>query len=622
MRTRILSRFNRFTVVAVLLALLASAVYVTPARAAAIVVNTSADSVNSGNGLCSLREAIIAANTNSASGPGAGECAAGSAAGVDTISFAGNYTITLAAGLGQLPVVTSAITVNGNGAANTVIQAHASPNTATIRVFYVDSGGNLTLNGVSVRNGRCNGSCSGAANNGGGGILSFGTLTVTNSVIAANSASGLGGGIYNLGTLTVTNGVFSGNSGGGGGISSSGGLTVTNSTFAGNTTPSLGGGIYSTGTLTVANSTFSGNTAGNSGGGIFHSTSAIANLTNSTFSGNSANLFGGGIHGAGESTLVVTNSTFSGNSAGSGGGINTAAGAGTVTLKNTVVANSTAGGNCGGTITNGGNNIDSGLTCGWGSNNGSRSNTDPKLGALASNGGPTQTMALLAGSPAIDTAAGASCPAADQRGIPRPQGSQCDIGAYELAPRTSFPSGGPPDGWVLETSESSNQGGTINATAATLALGDDAGNRQFRAILSFNTASLPDNAVVIRVILRIKKHSVTGTDPFTTHLKIAVDIHKGVFSNSGALQATDFQAAANKPDVGLIPNNPQPGGWYAVRLSPAAQPYVNLTGPTQLRLRFQLDDDNDAATDFIRFYSGNAAAATDRPVLVIEYYVP
>jgi hypothetical protein len=182
-------------------------------------------------------------------------------------------------------------------------------------------------------------------------------------------------------------------------------------------------------------------------------------------------------------------------------------------------------------------------------------------------------------------------------------------------------SGSAQDGWALETSELSNQGGTVNATAATFLLGDTDSKQQYRAILSFNTASLPNNAVITRVLLKIKRQGVIGTNPFTTHGKIAVDIRMGAFSNSTALQPTDFQAAANKPGVGAFVNNPQAGGWYVTSLSRAAFPFVHRGGLTQLRLRFQVDDDNDAVADLLRFYSGNAPAAS-RPVLLIEYYVP
>jgi Concanavalin A-like lectin/glucanases superfamily len=185
----------------------------------------------------------------------------------------------------------------------------------------------------------------------------------------------------------------------------------------------------------------------------------------------------------------------------------------------------------------------------------------------------------------------------------------------------TFKSGGVQDGWALETSETSNQGGLLNATATTFVLGDNASNRQYRSILHFNTSTLPDNAAISKVVLRIKRHSLAGTNPFSTHLKIAVDIRRGAFSGNAALQSTDFQAVANRMSVGLIANNPTPAGWYATRLAATAHPYVNRTGITQLRLRFQTDDDNDAVADLIRFYSGNAAA-TDRPVLVITYSVP
>jgi hypothetical protein len=272
------------------------------------------------------------------------------------------------------------------------------------------------LDGVTVRHGRCNGACNilgGAFPNGGGGIFNSGTLTVTKSVISENLGE-YGGGIDNEGTLTVINSTISGNTGlfeGGGIRNFKGGtftLTVINSTFLGNTA-SLGGGIFSDGTANVANSTFSGNTASNWGGGI-----------------------------SAENTFFVINSTFLGNTAAFGGsGINNANEGGTVlvVLRNTIMANN-SGGNCLGPIFNGGNNLDSGTTCGFGFINLSMSNTDPMLGPLADNGGPTQTMKLLAGSPAIDMGDADTCRVSpvsgvDQRGVIRPQGAGCDIGAYE-----------------------------------------------------------------------------------------------------------------------------------------------------------------------------------------------
>ena len=247
-----------------------------------------------------------------------------------------------------------------------------------------------------------------------------------------------------LNNLTIANGsVATGPTGGGGIYLRAGGtLTVTNSTFSDNSTINNGGGIFQNGgTLIITNSTFSGNSAA-SGGGIA-SGSGTTTITNSTFSGNSATGGTGGGIDIGGSTTTITNSTFSGNSAtsGTGGGITQVAG--TVTLRNTIVANSILSGNCDGTIVNGGNNLQFGGTvadsCGAGI-----PTADPLLGALANNGGPTQTFALLTGSPAINTGNDSECTnppvnGLDQRGIARPVGSQCDIGSYEFIYKLFLP---------------------------------------------------------------------------------------------------------------------------------------------------------------------------------------
>jgi CSLREA domain-containing protein len=378
---------------------------VQPARAAGVIVVDSADDTVGNDGACTLREAITNAN-DAATYP---DCAAGS--GADVITFAADYTITLGS---QLPAVTSQITITGNGASNTIVQADAAPNVATYRVFEVSAAGNLTLDGLTVRHGRCNGACATNTTDGGGILNIGGTVTVTNSALSGNSADDGGGGIYsdNYSTVTVTNSALSNNSAG------------------------YGGGIYSNNysTVTVTNSALSGNSATySSGGGIFNYYQSTLTVTNSTLSGNSATYSnGGGIHNAYSGTLTVTNSTLSGNSANNfGGGIynNLLA---TMNYSNTIIANSAAGGDCfnGGTIGANVNNL---------VENGSCSPTfsgDPNLGPLQDNGGPTQTHALLAGSAAIDAGNAAVCAAApvnnlDQRGVARPQGAACDIGAYE-----------------------------------------------------------------------------------------------------------------------------------------------------------------------------------------------
>jgi len=192
-------------------------------------------------------------------------------------------------------------------------------------------------------------------------------------------------------------------------------MTVTYSTVSGNAADhdvGQGGGIYNEaydGNLTVTNSTISGNSA-SWGGGIMVSIGPVA-VINSTISGN-----------------IVFNEYNHGGAIYSDSGL-------PLILQNTIVANS-VGDNCWGTVTNNGNNLEDGATCGWGFDNGSMSSTDPMLGPLANNGGPTKTMKLLAGSPAIDAGNASFCSASpvsgvDQRGVNRPLGSGCDIGAFE-----------------------------------------------------------------------------------------------------------------------------------------------------------------------------------------------
>ena len=176
------------------------------------------------------------------------------------------------------------------------------------------------------------------------------------------------------------------------------------------------------------------------------------------------------------------------------------------------------------------------------------------------------------------------------------------------------------DGWVLESSENSNVGGAINSAAVTFNLGDDAANKQYRGILSFNTgAALPDNAVITSVTLKVKKS--VPIDPVSMFQGFMADVKNGFFG-AAALQASDFQAAANTtcgPFV-LAPLN----GWYSINLT-GAKAFVNKlstnAGLTQIRLRFKLDDNNNTTANILGFYSGNAPAA-DRPQLVVTYYVP
>jgi hypothetical protein len=190
----------------------------------------------------------------------------------------------------------------------------------------------------------------------------------------------------------------------------------------------------------------------------------------------------------------------------------------------------------------------------------------------------------------------------------------------------AFSSDGAQDGWVLESKETSNKGGTINPTAVTFRVGDNAQDNQYRTILQFPTSSLPDNAVITQAILTMQLETIVGTNPFATHRYMWIDIRQGAFGSFGplqigALQTSDFQAPASLYSVGTVLDNAV-GGWYWSNLDVRAFPYINLKGVTQLRLGFLLDDDDDKQDDYLSFFSGNYGVPSARPQLTIKYYVP
>ncbi len=191
---------------------------------------------------------------------------------------------------------------------------------------------------------------------------------------------------------------------------------------------------------------------------------------------------------------------------------------------------------------------------------------------------------------------------------------------YAQLQTLSLNSVGTYDGWVLESNENSNIGGSLNATSSTLNVGDDNANRQYMGFLHFDTSGLPDNAMIVSATLRILKQGLSGTDPFTTHGDLLVDIQKPYFGSTMALAAEDFQAASGAGAAAAF--DPVPiNKWYSAGMNSTGFAYVNLVGTTQFRLHFELDDNNERNADFIKFYSGNAATA-NRPQLIIQYYIP
>ena len=190
----------------------------------------------------------------------------------------------------------------------------------------------------------------------------------------------------------------------------------------------------------------------------------------------------------------------------------------------------------------------------------------------------------------------------------------------------SYRSIGTQDGWILETGENTNLGGSLSAATTTFMLGDNASRRQYRAILSFNTSTLPDNAVIKSARITLRRQFISGGgNPLSIFQGLLIDVRKGFFGTSTGLLAADFQATAHKAGIG--PYNPTPvGTLYTINLNSTAFPYINKLntggGVTQLRLRFKLDDNNNTVANFISFYSGNYGTASYRPTLIVTYYRP
>ena len=321
-----------------------------------------------------VRAATFTVTNTNDSGPGSLRQAIADANSSDTITFDSGIlpgTITLTTGRLN---INKDLTIQGPGASDLAIDGNNAS-----RVFTICCDIAVTITGLTIQNGFTGGN--------GGGIANLAILAITNSTISGNSSRMGGGGIYNVGgTLTITDSTISNNS-----VNNSGG----------------GGGIRNigSGTVTIANSTITGNAAAIHGGGIENGSASPT-----------------------QTQLIITNSTITGNSAAVGGGVRNL---GTAKLTNTIIANSPSGSDCSGeVITSLGHNLDSDRTCGLGVA-GDISGVNPLLGPLADNGGTTFTRALLPGSPATDAGDNTACPDSDQRGVTRPQGSVCDIGAYE-----------------------------------------------------------------------------------------------------------------------------------------------------------------------------------------------
>ncbi len=358
------------------------------------VVSNTGDS-----GPGSLRQAILDANAQS----GASDIT------FDPTAFATPQTISLTSGQLELSETTGTETITGPAAGLTISGGKQS------RVFQVDQGVTASISGLTITGG---GNASA-----GGGLFNLGTTTLTDCTVRGNSAGNDGGGVYNNGTV-------SGNSAyGGGGMFNGGGgtATLTDCTVSGNSA-SYGGGVYNDrgGTATLINCTISGNSAGNGGG--LYAVGGTSTLTNCTVSDNSARIGSGVWNGASDSA-TLTNCTVSGNSADNPFGA--LYNYGTATLTNTIVAGNSGGDFWGRVPYSGSHDLVGG---------------DPLLAPLGNYGGPTQTMALLPGSPAIGAGIAADYPGTstpittDQRG--EPLAALPDIGAFQSQGFTLTPVAG------------------------------------------------------------------------------------------------------------------------------------------------------------------------------------
>ncbi|MBN1121924.1 MAG: hypothetical protein JXJ17_12655, partial [Anaerolineae bacterium] len=393
-------------------------------------------------------ELIVAINTANGNGE------------ADTITLTADITLNAVdnstTGDNGLPVITSDITIEGDG--HTLTRDGSAPN---FRFLYVDAAGDLTLNNVTISNGRSNVDGGAIYNNGGaltisrstldgnytgddGGAIynNGGTVTIEYSTISNNEAptsAGFSGALDNRvgGMMTISYSILSGNRAGNGGgaiysDTNNPTLTIIGSTLDGNTAD-WGGGIQcSAGTCTISGSTFSNNTGTTSsgGGGLRVSTNGTAVVTNSTITGNTSANNGGGIYVAG--VLTLRHVTLAGNSAPTGANLYRDSGS-TVNVASSIIADPVSGGNCSGAITDNGGNLEAESSGSYTCPATFTQTTTSGLGALADNGGPTGTMALDTASLAVD-GTGAACGGAptnglDQRGYPRD--ALCDIGAFE-----------------------------------------------------------------------------------------------------------------------------------------------------------------------------------------------
>ncbi len=192
----------------------------------------------------------------------------------------------------------------------------------------------------------------------------------------------------------------------------------------------------------------------------------------------------------------------------------------------------------------------------------------------------------------------------------------------------TFRSNGDQDGHVIESSQYGNAGGAAVSSnfssygASTFVVGDNHSNQQIRGVVSFDTSALPDNAVVVSARLILYRSYLLGTNPFTTHGACRVDVKTGGFSNNLALEPTDFQNTPTGELVSILSNPADNGTSSYATLNAKGLAGIDRTGTTQLRLYFEVGDDNDSTGDALLFIAGEDANTSLRPRLEVKYMMP
>ncbi len=186
---------------------------------------------------------------------------------------------------------------------------------------------------------------------------------------------------------------------------------------------------------------------------------------------------------------------------------------------------------------------------------------------------------------------------------------------------TTFVSTAAEDGYVRESTETSNSGGSASATltsTSAIRVGDDNRDRQYKGFVSFDTSAIPDGATIQSVTLRLRRGTLSGTNPFTTHGSMTADV-SSAFGGSTSLATGDFQAAASATAVCSLSNAAANLDWSECTFNAAGLAAINKTGSTQVRVAFSLDDNDDRGNDYIGYYSGDNGTAANRPQLVVTY---